>query len=98
VDIALENVSLTVGSATLLSDINVSVGAGQLTAIFGPSGAGKSTIMKVLSGRHIPTGGNIIVNGHRTKDLTPYRSLIGYVPQGMICVLYGDSYRTIVAA
>jgi ribose transport system ATP-binding protein len=60
----------------------VTVAAGQLSAIIGPSGAGKSTIMKVLSGQHVPTEGDIIINGHRTKDLTPYRTLIGYVPQG----------------
>jgi ABC-type bacteriocin/lantibiotic exporter with double-glycine peptidase domain len=82
VDIALERVSLKVGEATLLSDVSVELKSGQLNAIFGPSGAGKSTIMKVLSGQHIPTQGHILVNGNKITDMTPYRSLIGYVPQG----------------
>jgi ABC-type cobalamin/Fe3+-siderophores transport system ATPase subunit len=72
---------LVMGKEDLLSDINLHMNAGELTAIIGPSGAGKSTIMKVLSGHVIPTSGRILLNNSATHALSEYRSLIGYVPQ-----------------
>jgi hypothetical protein len=83
IDIALENVTFSVGAIPLLSHVNLTLKAGQLSAIMGPSGSGKSTMLKVLSSYHRATEGCVILNGNRTTDLTPYRPLIGYVPQGM---------------
>jgi ABC-type multidrug transport system fused ATPase/permease subunit len=84
IDIALENVTFLADSTPLLNDVSGLLKAGQLSAIMGPSGSGKSTLLKVLSGHHRPTKGCIILNGNKTTDMTPYRPLIGYVPQGLI--------------
>lgn len=46
-NISLQDVELVVGSAKLLSNVNLAMRSGELTAVIGPSGAGKSTIMKV---------------------------------------------------
>ena len=52
-----------------LSEVNVSVGHGQIHAIVGENGAGKSTLMKVLSGIY-PAGdyqGDILIEGQRCQ-------------------------------
>ena len=56
---------------TLLSQINLTLEEGTLTALIGRNGAGKSTLLRAVSGSERPLGGSIIVNG---KDLSrlPY--------------------------
>ncbi len=56
---------------TLLSQMNLTLEEGTLTALIGRNGAGKSTLLRAVSGSERPLGGSIIVNG---KDLSrlPY--------------------------
>lgn len=56
----LEDVSLRLGSQSILNNINISIPKGEFLFITGPSGAGKTSFLKVLSGEHFPTGGRII--------------------------------------
>ena len=49
----------SVGGATLLTDISVSVAAGELVAIIGPNGAGKSTLLRLLAGDIQPSAGSV---------------------------------------
>ena len=51
-----------------VSDVNLSIEAGESVAYVGPNGAGKSTTIKMLTGILLPSGGDIRVNG-----LHPYR-------------------------
>jgi ABC-type multidrug transport system ATPase subunit len=56
--------------------------SGQLVGIMGDSGAGKSTLINVLTGIHLPSSGEILING---IDLHLFpekiKGLIGYVAQ-----------------
>lgn len=49
--------------------------AGSVTAVMGRSGAGKSTMLYLLSGLDVPTGGTIVYNGKELKKsmLDSYR-------------------------
>ena len=64
--------SYMMGEKPVLSNINLSIKEGTITAIIGPTGAGKSTLLKLLNGI-VPkvTGGKlegrVIVNGLDTK-------------------------------
>jgi ATP-binding cassette subfamily B protein len=51
----------------VLSGLNLHVPAGQALAIVGANGAGKSTIVKLLTGLYVPSGGQILV-GHEPAD------------------------------
>lgn len=51
-----------------VSDVNLSIDAGESVAYVGPNGAGKSTTIKMLTGILLPSGGEVCVNG-----LHPYR-------------------------
>ncbi|MBT2365598.1 sugar ABC transporter ATP-binding protein [Streptomyces sp. ISL-10] len=48
----MRNITKTFPGVTALSDVNLSVRAGEIHAVCGENGAGKSTLMKVLSGVH----------------------------------------------
>ena len=81
--------SYTVGGHTLnaVDHVSFSINEGEFAVILGPSGAGKSTILNLLGGMDMPTGGNIIVNGKdisklSDKALTAYRAAsVGFVFQ-----------------
>jgi len=76
--IELENVGVTAGGDTLLSDIGFHIHCGQLTALVGPNGAGKTTLIRALLGQTPYTGRIRHVDAHGHDFPAPR---IGYVPQ-----------------
>ncbi len=67
-----------------LDRVDFSIKAGEIVALIGENGAGKSTLMNVLMGIHQPTAGEIILNGNKIENKSPYEALekgIGMVPQ-----------------
>lgn len=61
--LAARNVAKSFGAVHALKGVNFDVHRGQVTTLFGENGAGKSTLMKILSGVHLPTGGELILDG-----------------------------------
>jgi simple sugar transport system ATP-binding protein len=51
------------GHVTALDGADLTVHAGQVTALVGDNGAGKSTLVKILSGAETPDSGEILLNG-----------------------------------
>lgn len=70
-----------------LDGCNVSIRAGQFTAVMGPSGSGKSTLMHCLAGLDRPTSGQVflddtelsVLNDRRLTDVR--RDQIGFIFQ-----------------
>ena len=60
-------ISKRYGGLLALSDVDVSVRAGEFLAVIGPNGAGKSTLLNVLTGLTMPTEGKIWLDG---KEVT----------------------------
>ncbi len=83
--IVFENVSFTYpGTVTpALSDINLSIVAGQTVALVGPSGAGKTTLSNLVARFYDPTSGQVTLDGRdlRDFDVESFRSLLGVVEQ-----------------
>ena len=52
-----------------LRGVDVTIDAGQLTAVMGPSGSGKSTLMHILAGLDRPTSGTVDLAGNEITDL-----------------------------
>ncbi|MEZ5530355.1 MAG: heme ABC transporter ATP-binding protein [Porticoccaceae bacterium] len=57
------NLSLNVAGFSLLRDINLRVKPGEITAVLGANGAGKTSLLRLLTGEHKPTGGEVLFNG-----------------------------------
>ncbi|MGR8949195.1 MAG: molybdenum ABC transporter ATP-binding protein [Gammaproteobacteria bacterium] len=68
-------------------EVDFSIQANSVTALFGPSGAGKSTVINLIAGLQRPHHGRIEINGTVVEDtnnnisLSPQRRNIGYVFQ-----------------
>jgi len=48
------------GGLTAVSNVNMSLKAGELVGLIGPNGAGKTTVFNLLTGVYTPTSGTII--------------------------------------
>jgi bacitracin transport system ATP-binding protein len=76
--IRTENISKAYGKTTVLKNIDLTVAAGEFTAVMGPSGSGKSTLMNVLSTIDRFTAGDVWLEGQsllalNKKDLRRFR-------------------------
>ncbi len=62
------------GAVKALSDVDLTVGAGEIHGLLGENGAGKTTLMNVLSGTFPPTSGKIVIDGIDVHNMTPKKS------------------------
>ena len=69
--IEILNVSKRFGATAALSDVSMSVEAGQVHGLLGENGAGKSTLMKVLSGVVRPDAGEVKIGGNQLRLGSP---------------------------
>jgi ATP-binding cassette subfamily C protein len=78
----------------VLKDLDLTIKAGETTAIVGPSGAGKSTIADLVMGLIAPNQGRILVDGMglSPERMKAWREKIGYVPQDTF--LFHDTLRS----
>ena len=71
----LRNVTKAFGSVIAIHDITLHVDPGTVTCVLGDNGAGKSTLIKILSGVHKPTEGELLVNGEPKSFNSPREAL-----------------------
>ncbi len=69
--IELRNVTKRFGSVIALQSVNIEVNPGEVHCLLGDNGAGKSTLIKILSGVHRPTDGEIFVEGRGVRFRSP---------------------------
>ena len=75
----VQDLSIKIGSDTILDNINLHVHCGEMLALIGPNGAGKSTLLKAILGQQEHNGViSFSVPGQRNR-----KPLIGYVPQSL---------------
>lgn len=79
--IQFENATRKYGEKIAVSDLELTIPAGELFALLGPNGAGKTTTIKMLVGLLQPSRGVVRVCGHDlVSETRSAHSRLGYVP------------------
>ena len=68
----IDNLVKSFDGNTVISDVNLSLGQGELSAIIGPNGAGKTTLFNLITGYHNVNSGNIIFEGKSIAGMQPF--------------------------
>ncbi|MEM6888591.1 MAG: metal ABC transporter ATP-binding protein [Pseudomonadota bacterium] len=74
----VRGLTVSYGQKPAVFSVDMTIAAGQMTAIIGPNGAGKSTLLKAVLGILKPLAGEVRVYGTPLSDA---RDRIAYVPQ-----------------
>jgi zinc transport system ATP-binding protein len=64
--------SVTLGGQSIVSDVDITVGQGEIVILIGPNGSGKTTLVRTLLG---------LVEADKGSVVRKNRLVIGYVPQ-----------------
>ncbi|MEM8812026.1 MAG: type I secretion system permease/ATPase [Pseudomonadota bacterium] len=84
-DIVFDRVSFTYPGSTVpaLSELSLTVNAGEAVGLAGRIGSGKTTIGKLLAGLYEPDSGRILIDGIDSRQYEPaeLRRAIGFLPQ-----------------
>src|SRR5215472_12476972 len=67
----LRGVTKAFGAVSALTNVDLDIPAGQVTALVGDNGAGKSTLIKTIAGIWEPTSGEIIWHGRQVHFKVP---------------------------
>lgn len=73
--VQLKDVGKSYGNIVALEGISLSVGATEVTCVLGDNGAGKSTLIKIISGLHQQTEGELLVDGEPVRLSSPRDAL-----------------------
>ena len=83
--LAVERLTVRRGGRTVLDELALEAGEGELVGIVGKNGCGKSTLLAAIAGVLAPHDGRIVVAGAsvwgRSADRRRARSRLGYVPE-----------------
>ena len=58
-----EKIAKRFGQITAIENVSMHVNRGEVLGILGDNGAGKSTLMKIITGYHQPSDGQLYING-----------------------------------
>jgi NitT/TauT family transport system ATP-binding protein len=94
--VSLQSVSMAYGrgpdAVRAIEDVTLDIAKGEFIAVVGPSGCGKSSLMKLISGLHLPSQGMLTIEGRsvtgplksvgmafQNSNLLPWRNAINNV-------------------
>ena len=88
------------GPTVALRDVDITLGAGRVTALMGRNGSGKSTLLWTLQGSRKRRTGRVDVAGRDPADLEPAerRAAVGLLPQTASDLLYLETVAEECAA
>jgi ABC-2 type transport system ATP-binding protein len=80
--ISVSNLSKRYGAFLAVDAVSFEVARGEVVGFLGPNGAGKTTTIRVLTGYHPATTGQVVLAGHDVGTASlEVRRRIGYLPQ-----------------
>jgi len=89
--ISIHNLTKKYGSQTVLNNISMEIGTGEVVGFLGPNGAGKTTTMRIICGSLPYENGTVSVCNFEVRDNPlKIKSVTGYLPEQN--PLYPDMY------
>jgi inositol-phosphate transport system ATP-binding protein len=79
--IEFRNVVKRFGDVEVIPDMNLVIEDGEFVALLGPSGCGKSTSLFMLAGIYVPSGGELLFDGHVVNEVEARDRNVGIVFQ-----------------
>lgn len=76
----IEDLRVKYGRKTVLRNLSLSVGEGEIFGLLGPNGSGKTTLIRSICGRVKPDAGHIRILGRSNRTRQALRQ-VGLVPQ-----------------
>ena len=105
--IEIRGVTKRFGEVTAVDAVNLGIRRGEFFSLLGPSGCGKTTLLRMIAGLELPTGGSMLINGADCTHDPPYRRPVNMVFQQYALfphltvaanVAFGLKYRDIPAS
>jgi len=90
--ITIDHISKAYGNSQAVSDLTLSLQAGEILGFLGANGAGKTTTIKMLLGFFPPDSGQIAVYGQNPSDAAT-RQRVGYMPETAYYYPYLNIYE-----
>ncbi|MDI7863737.1 ABC transporter ATP-binding protein [Rhizobiaceae bacterium n13] len=79
--LTLTNIQKSFGPVKVVHDFDMTIDKGEFVSFLGPSGCGKTTILRMIAGFEVPTGGSIVIDNRDQGNLKPNQRNIGMVFQ-----------------
>lgn len=79
--IELVDVTKSYDGDIALDKINLYIRDGEFLTLLGPSGCGKTTMLRIIAGFTMPTGGSVMMDGADIGSIPPYKRRINTVFQ-----------------
>ena len=64
------------GNTVALEDVNLEIYDGEFVCLLGPSGCGKTTLLRMIGGLDVPTGGTIQIDGKIVDRPSPKMTMV----------------------
>ena len=64
------------GTVVALDRVTISIEEGEFVCLLGPSGCGKTTLLRIVAGLEVPTGGDVQIGGHTVRGPGPERAFV----------------------
>ena len=71
--LALQGVSLSFGGLRVVSELDLTVGEGEIVSVIGPNGTGKTTLFNLITGVYDPDQGQILLDGRNIAGMAPHK-------------------------
>lgn len=83
--LGVERLTVRRGGRTIIDELSLEAGAGEIVGVVGKNGSGKSTLLMAIAGVLAPTDGRVVIGGASvwgtTRERTRARASLGYVPE-----------------
>ena len=71
--LTLKNLTKSFGGLMAVNDVSFDVEEGSIIGLIGPNGAGKTTVFNLITGNHMPDGGEVIFNDIHITGMPTHR-------------------------